>query len=415
MKIVQSTVRLIARCVFYLLVLPGLLILEPFKKFRFGTLHDGRYGHLTLNTEVFLRQLQLRRLPYHGETFIFFSHAPANTAVVDMYKRVLKVITGYLPKKFYALIEPDLQKTRFHEPLKFIGTEHFEFTHGKPALAFNAEEEGNGRSFLREVGLSEDDWFVCFHSRDPAYFAERQGFGETFLKESIRDCSIETYYPAMKWVAQQGGWAFRMGAIIDKPLPDLGDRVIDYAQHYRSDFLDNYISAKCRFFFGCASGAHSAAYLFNKPVAGAHWAPFWETTLGRRSLIAPKQLRDLNTGQVLSFPEVWALGIHEKWPTQTVSYYREHLGLEWVANTPEDVLDLCKDMADLSDGTVPDPETVAIQNAYQWLFRSVPPPDDESLFNKTYHRYDIGTHRHPDAGRINPRYARKYQHLILPE
>ncbi|MCP5044983.1 MAG: TIGR04372 family glycosyltransferase, partial [bacterium] len=63
--------------------------------------------------------------------------------------------------------------------------------------------EARGEAALRELGIPEGAWFVCFHSREAGYWGN---FAQTF-----RDSEIESYVPAMRAVTTRGGYAVRMG------------------------------------------------------------------------------------------------------------------------------------------------------------------------------------------------------------
>src|SRR5262245_896465 len=98
-------------------VLPVLYLLEPFVRFRFGLLYNQRIGHLSVNTDVFLRKQQVfgrRPRTFH----IFFLWDPANQTLADMFKRRMTIVQNRHAVRIYYTILPILERTRFHESLK---------------------------------------------------------------------------------------------------------------------------------------------------------------------------------------------------------------------------------------------------------------------------------------------------------
>ena len=70
-------------------------------KVKIGFLYNERLGHLVLNTDLFLRRIQLGLIP-NDVKYIFFVYNPANKQIVTMFKRVLTVIES----EFFCKIFP---------------------------------------------------------------------------------------------------------------------------------------------------------------------------------------------------------------------------------------------------------------------------------------------------------------------
>jgi len=379
--------------------LPFLYLIEPFYRIRIRDLLQDRIGHLSLMNDVELRKWQLMGKPART-FFVYVLWNPANRQLANMWRRKLFVIENrWVASAFYGM-RPLLARTRFLSRPPVIEKEHEVISLSRPNLEFTDEEEREGRRRLAEMGIKERDWFICFHARDSRYLNERPGFSVRGIKDPYRNCSIENYLPAAKWIAEQGGFAIRVGMLADQPLPDLGPRVIDYATRYRSDFMDIYLAARCRFFLGNSSGLICVPICFNRPTAQANKVPLSASGLGNQQLFIPKLLRQLGSGKILTFPEAHALGLFDtstraRWDRCEASHTYLQLGLEWVENTPEDILDLCKDMVDMIEGRPANPEAIRLQEIYRQFH-----------FGALTSRY---------SSRIGPRFALKYRHLIEPE
>jgi len=312
-------------------------------------------------------------------------------------------VESRLLRRAYIACARQLKRTRFYTALPLMPNDWHEvlFT-TPPILGFTEAEEARGRGELSRMGIGPEDWFVCFHARDPAYMGRRAGFGQAVYKPSYLDSSIDNHIPAMKWIAERGGFAVRVGATVDHPLPELGPRVIDYATRFRSDFMDIYLPAKCRFFFGTNSGLFSVALAFNRPFVLANMCPYpWVGPEERWILDIPKLLRQSN-GRILSFPEIRDMQLLECDREEMDRLRRlfdgatyDRLGLAWVENDAEDILGLCMDMMDRLEGRAPPAEAARLQAAFRALYKKAP----------------VG----PKLGGIGPRFALRHAHLIEPE
>lgn len=387
---------------FALFVLPLLYLVEPFWRFRIGDLPDGRIGHLAPNLDLFARRLQLGLRPPRT-TYIFISYGAANTYLLSMWRRHFVILKRIWFRRIILGILPLLEKTRFHQPLPYEGTEHRIFTETVPVLGFTAAEEELGNRLLEGMGIGPKDWFVCFHTRDSAYLKQRliTQKQEITNEENIRNASIQNYMKAAEWITKQGGFAVRMGGAFLPSLVNNNPHIIDYATKFRTDFMDLFVISRCRFFLGAASGLHGVAYLFNKPCALANFMPLEEIAVGQRCLYIPKFVHHKDTGRRVSFRLLKKMGLFASpslvpipWVflgTSAEMYASCRLG--WKENTPEEILDLCRDMMDrLGDQPLPE-GSVAIQNAYRNLFEG---PNSSEF-----------------AARLGPRFALRHEGSIV--
>lgn len=358
----------------FVVVLPVLYLIEPFRKFRIGVLREDRIGHMINTTDIFLRRRRRDGVP-RGMRTIFISGRPANRYVVDMYARYVTIVKSRALRQAYQGFAPILKKTRFFQPLPDDINQHFEWSELLPVLEFTAEEEATGQAALRAMGIGPDDWFVCFHMRDISYMRDRRGFGTPPIAVDARDGNIDTYRAAAEKIVAEGGKAIRMGAIVDRPI-DFGPGVIDYATRYRTEFLDLYLIAKSRYFLGSSSGIYSAALAFNKYYASSNYLPYHETGYGKRTLYIPKLLRRTADGRLLTFKEMDDLGMfmvpRHRWKAYNgLEFYRSR-GLEFVDSTPNEIVDLHRDITEMIEGIAPAPEARRLQSAYRALYRETP-------------------------------------------
>lgn len=134
--------------------------------------------------------------------------------------------------------------------------QEYDFTDGI-ALKLSDEENELGRSILsKQIGYTPS-WFAILHVREPENGSIR--FSQA------RDANVSTYALLAKSISEAGGLVIRMG---DKRFPKLPKDFMgfDYAHSdFRSEFLDVWLWANCKFWVGNISGAAFPPICFGKP------------------------------------------------------------------------------------------------------------------------------------------------------
>ena len=309
-----------------------------------------------------------------------------------MWRRVLPIYQVHVLLFVGTYFFKVLRKTRFFWHLEGFGFEHEEFSCSEPPLSFTEEEEAFGWAELEKIGIAKTDWFICFHARDPAYLGRRENFGTQTLIENIRDCSVENYLLAAEWIAEQGGFAIRMGAIVENPLSeDIHPNVIDYSTQHYTDFLDIFLAAKCKFFLGNSSGITWVPLSFGGLMGAANMVPLHDIGHGNRCLFIPKILKN-RTGELVSIDRIRALELGELSRKTNQKRYTKNfynlLGMSWDENSKEDILDFCKDLMQFASGKAPKPLNKA-QRAFHEIYAST---NHDCLY----------------APQVGPSFARKY-------
>ena len=383
---------LVLRSVFVCPVLPVLYCLEPFRKIRFGLMYTQRIGHLTGNTEIFLRRRQVE-----GDdpktVYILAGWDPTNRQLFDMYKRVLPIYESRWLTRILFCWRPLLSRTRFFEPMDWSNKTFEIFSKGCATLSFTKDEIARGRKELEKMGIGEDDWFVCVHVRDSAYLnAWRPQQKGLWATRDFRNCEIENYFQAMEAITEHGGYVLRMGSIVEKPLPETGNpKIIDYATKHRSDFMDTYLPSKCRLFLCSDSGLFMVATAFDVPVALSNNIFLRGEPLCHHDLFIPKLVFDLETNTPLHWKKALNMGFYDQDQLPPISErlaYRE--------NSPEEIRDLLLEALSRLSGNEPDPAGSEIGDLYREAFMS-----------------DIPGFEH--ASRLGSAFALKYRYLIEPK
>ena len=186
----------------------------------------------------------------------------------------------------------------------------------------------------------------------------------------------------MKYIASMGGYAVRVGAGASERLPDSGDpRLIDYAFDHRTDFGDIYLPANCKFFVGGGSGMNAVPLVFNVPVADVASNNYPVLPLndyvhilgfGRRDLFIPRPIYSTSKERLLTFRDI--LGSEVRFFQE--AHKHEEIGLQPQESSPEDILDLVKEMNERLDGQYSYTEE---DEALQYRFRSLIQPQPENF------------------------------------
>ncbi len=338
--------------ILFIAIWPILWLCELIRPVRLGCVIVHRIGHMLNEPDLFMRRIAAGKI-HPRATYIFFAGSKVcNTAALELIKRYITLLHGRYYSWFFALIRPYLSKTRFFVPMF---EPHCDFAQYLP-LYTDAKQKRNyywteaevvrGNSALSQMGISQNDWFICFHCRDSSYL--KKMLPETdWNYHNVRDSSIHSYLKAAKYIVEKGGSAIRMGAIVEDKLPeDLDPRIIDYANRHRNDFLDLYLPSKCKFFLGSNSGLFAVPATFEVPLSYANGSPA-TVPWGKFSMMIPQKLWHKGEKRILGFREAFF-----KYGVNTIHgsvYDRE--GIAPISNTDDEILELCVELNEIVDGT----------------------------------------------------------------
>lgn len=329
--------------------------LKPFVFLRIGRLHSGRIGHFSLNTELYLRQANLRDNSRQFDILIARELGRlCNYFLLGMISRkLLQTRRGIcLTNRFASRVWDSMRRgfpdadLWFEFPdvpsnLRILNT-------AAPQLELTEREIRRGKQFLESVGVPPGASFVCFHARDHAYLEKVHRYrprGEWSYHEH-RNCDVKNYLPAARYLASIGIYGLRMGYEVEFALEDEGPLIIDYASHHRSDFGDIFLPAKCKFFLGSEGGLSSVPWTFNVPVAYANAVPGnagWRST----DIFITKKLWWKEQSRFLRYKEIVDWGA-DNWGS--IESFTE-AGLEVIENSSDEILALALEMNGRLDGT----------------------------------------------------------------
>ena len=351
-----------------LLLIPLLIVraMRPLVLVRFKRLPTSRIGPMASSPEVFLCELEAG---YHNSKAIdiyFPDTRIANQQLMVMWGRSIRI---YGWARHISRLNRWLPGWKNHEiPWRHMSERDVLglLSETKPHISFTVEEEAMGLSELRKIGISDDAPIVCFHARDPSYIQEHLPNSSLQLV-GYKDSNIANYMPAAEKLAENGYYVLRMGAVVAQPLETGNDRIIDYANVARSDFMDIYLSAKCHFFICSSSGLDRVPMIFRRPSLYVNYLmlellPTW----GPKDLCIPKRIWSKSEGRYLRFKEILDSGIG-RWEHKELFDNADLIPEE---NTPDEILAAVKEMTERLDGTWEDTdEDELLQRNFWSLFR----------------------------------------------
>ncbi|MDP3733885.1 MAG: TIGR04372 family glycosyltransferase, partial [Nanoarchaeota archaeon] len=241
----------------------------------------------------------------------------------------------------------------------------YELNNAEPTISFTEEEEKKGKELRATMGVNEKS-FICFHARDASYLNAQWEKGDSY--HNYRNCSIDNYLKAADYFTRQGGYALRMGSVVEKKISSKNHKIIDYATQHRSDFGDIYLPAKCKFFVGNTAGLFMVPTIFNVPVANANLVSIAYPPFRKKDLFIPSKIWGNKKKRFLTFKEI--IDTHAMYFADGKEF--AEAGLKIIENTPEEILDLVLEMNQRLDGAW---KTTAEDEQLQAKYKALFPPD----------------------------------------
>jgi putative glycosyltransferase (TIGR04372 family) len=252
------------------------------------------------------------------------------------------------------------------------------------------------------LGIPSDAWFVTLHVREGGFY------GDVDSGRS-RNADISNYLSAIRAITDAGGYVVRLGDASMKPLPAM-PRVIDYARSpMKSELLDIYLVARCRFFIGMNSGPMDVALLFHRPMLLTNlseWSLSFPRKQGDRAIL--KHVFSKRRNRCLSLGELVA----EPYGTQAQRGLGEDYDM--LENSPEEIRALVEEYLEDPEGELRAPEQDAFNRARlerirQWLEDPAVRILDDPREDVT-ERYRMAAHADQAGGALGRHFASDYWH-----
>ncbi|TAE90940.1 MAG: TIGR04372 family glycosyltransferase [Verrucomicrobia bacterium] len=236
-------------------------------------------------------------------------------------------------------------------------------TDGKPPLlALSDSDHEEGWHCLESLGVPKGAWFVSLHVRTDGFHGH-----ETSSLLQVRSANIDTYLLAIESIVAQGGWVIRMGDKTMKPLPPMS-QVIDYVHSdQKSDRMDVFLCAACRFFIGTSSGLSFVPPTFGVPCVLTNWAPMGVTSFYSQDIFIPKLYWSELEQRHLTFQEFMSAPVNGLYHIKKLN----RLGIQAIDNTPDEIRQVVLEILQQSDGDITySQEDELLQQRFRTLARN---------------------------------------------
>ena len=335
-----------------------------------------RIGHLARHPEIYVKSKLVGWRPRYFGILLAPAGSVVNPSLLHYWRRYITIVRHPLliallrPFVTYKWLQYDAGSVKLPDgstesglPAVFRVQVEYESTYGdRPLLTLSESDFERGWTCLQELGIPKDAWFVCLHAREGGYLPH-------LSYHSYRDVDVSTYIPAVEAIVERGGWVIRMGDPTMKTLPKM-EQLIDYAHsEVRSDWMDVFCLATCRFCLGNDSGPNNVSQVFGVPTAPANWAPMGHGAYSRRDIWITKLYWSVKEDRYLTFAEVLLSPLRRLLRTEEF----EAAGVTVVDNSPEEIRDVAVEMMDRLDGNVSyTPEDERLQKRFKSLLEAEP-------------------------------------------
>jgi len=384
--IVQKVLLLFVHIYAAIMALPLALIvfsLRPFVIVRFGKLRSERIGHYAYEPEKYVCDKENGLFGNKCFDVFYNGESICNEQLAKMWQRVLFVIdfpgldkiVKYLFLFFkMASIPFDEHKIDFEKIITIrvnskIGCH---ILSSRPHLYFSKKEEKEGAGKLASLGIPEGAQFVCVYGRDSDYLKEKYP-GVDWSYHDVRNSDIQNYIPAIEELISRGYYVIRMGSVVKEAIKLNHRKLIDYAScGENSDFLDIYLSAKCKFWMGASGGLNSVPVVFRRPTGFVDWFELKNIYLiDQWGIILLKKIWLIEEERFLSFREI--LELNKKYADKSILHITQGLlkenKIKVISNSSDEIRALAIELDETVRGEYENTDdNIDLQNRFRGLF-----------------------------------------------
>ena len=171
-------------------------------------------------------------------------------------------------------------------------------------IPFLPSESTDCEKWLESKGWTKGEPFVVLLVRDSQYLNKNHS-SHNWDYHSYRDSDIQTYLPAMEWLASQGVWVLRMGKSMAKPFNSKSNLIIDYAfESGKSDLLDIWLFANASAVISTALGLDYLGGIYHNRILFLNAMPLPAIASFFDMTWVPKHMRWKDTHEDLVLSEV---------------------------------------------------------------------------------------------------------------
>jgi putative glycosyltransferase (TIGR04372 family) len=235
-------------------------------------------------------------------------------------------------------------------------------------IKFSKSEIEICNNFLQNFGVNSQKGFVCLNFRDDLY---NRSISLIKKEYDLRNSETQTYVAAAEKLTELGYTVFRMGAVAKEPLNSTNPKVIDYATNgMRTEMLDVYLGAFCKFAISVGSGWDSVPQIFRRPLLFVNHIPMFAlSSIVCPITIFPKIIINHQSQNPLRLLDI----IDSKACVSLQAEVYKNAGFEIRDLSSEELVEAVTEMAQRVEGTfVETPEQKEMQSKLKHIFSTHP-------------------------------------------
>lgn len=236
----------------------------------------------------------------------------------------------------------------FHQnrvELALARDEHNILQRGDLPWPLTAEEMAEGNKNVRRMGIPPHAKIACLMVRDGAY--DKQTRPESKVTYPHRNADINTYRPAMEFLAEQGWYVLRMGASVEKPIYWKSPRIIDYASEHRSPFMDVWLVSQCHLAISTGLGLDAIPTILKKPLIYTNM-PFLYWPHGNYAPLLILHKHFYHSASRVALTRLDVMRSHHAEVFFDKDFHDANLSV--LNNTAGEILEITKEMLEIIDG-----------------------------------------------------------------
>ena len=243
------------------------LALSPLVLLRIGRLRNDKFGHITLEIENYLNEIE-NKINYPEKKFYDFFYKDSfisNNYYINMRSRNVKILPNFIFKELFQL-------NFFFNRKLLCGSYNGDrdifnlLDKTNPKIIFSNKENEIGNNFLKNLGVKNKK-FVCLIVRDNSYFGHKPF-------SNYRNANINNFIKAIEYLNSKNVFVIRMGAKKCPIVNYKNKNFFDYANsELRSEFLDIYLGSNCLFSLGTSTGFDGIPISSRKPAIITNYVP----------------------------------------------------------------------------------------------------------------------------------------------
>ena len=242
-------------------------VLSPIILIRIGRLRNDKFGHITLEIENYLNEIENKINCPKKKFYDFFykDSFVSNHYYIYMRSRNLNILPNFIFKELYE-INLFFNTNYICKPYAADRDIFNLLDKTNPKIIFSNKENEIGKKFLNDLGISNKK-YVCLIVRDNSYFGYKP-FSD------YRNANVNNFIKAIQYLNSKDIFVIRMGAKKCPTVNYQSKNFFDYANSkLRSEFLDIYLGSNCLFSLGTSTGFDGIPISSRKPAIITNYVP----------------------------------------------------------------------------------------------------------------------------------------------